>query len=149
MFVIILGSRQTGRLCVEEALLKRRIITRPLTQRELRSVRQIIAAAPWKATRSDGEYRECPHHWLDRRGLGKRKWDYFAARIRASGSIRTWKAPWGKLCRYRYLIIDEVCYWSLWPVINKAPASTLEPLPASPVLPAVPLRKAATARARG
>ena len=123
-----------------------RIVTRPLTVKELETLRLVIAGAPWKATKPDGEYKACPHAWIDRRGCGAKRWDRFAALIRACGELRTWKAPWGDVCRYRYLVLDGKAYWAMWPVINRAEASTLDPLPSPHPAPPASLRRPATAR---
>jgi hypothetical protein len=117
-----------------------RIVARPLTLKETKTLRLIISGAPWKDTKPDGEYRDCPHAWVDRRGLGKQKWDRFARLIRACGELRSWKAPWGETYRYRYLLLDRKAYWAIWPVINRADASSVAPAP-----PPEPLRRAVRA----
>ena len=102
------------------------IVRRPLAPEELELLRQVISVAPWKASKPDGEYKDCPHTYIEKRRCPK-EWDYFAGLIRLCGELRTWKAPWGKVCRYRYLIIDEKAYWVMWPILNCAAASTLDP----------------------
>jgi hypothetical protein len=123
---------------------RRRIVTRSLTIKELKTLRQVISIAPWKATKPDGEYAACPHAWIDRRGC--KQWDYFAGLIRACGELRNWKAPWGEEYRYRYLILDRKAYWAMWPVINRAEASTLDPLPSPRPAALASLRRPATAK---
>jgi hypothetical protein len=103
------------------------VVHRPLTSEELHVLREVISVAPWKNTTSE-EYKDCPHSYIEKRRCGL-EWDYFADLIRTCGEMRTWKAPWGKVYRLRYLIIDDLAYWAMWPILNRAPASTLEPEP--------------------
>lgn len=108
--------------------MRKKIDRRPITPEETEVLRQVISVAPWKHSTAE-EYKDCPHSYIVRHAISK-EWDYFANLIKICGEIREWHAPWGKTCFYRYLIIDEKCYWAMWPIINCANASTLEPRPA-------------------
>jgi hypothetical protein len=112
---------------------RQKIIRRPITDNELKVLRDVISVAKWTPTTS-ANYKDCPHSYIIKFKTGP-EWDYFANLIKVCGEMRTWIAPWGQKCRYRYLIIDGMAYWVDWPALNRAAASTLEPLPG----PSVPV----------
>jgi hypothetical protein len=55
------------------------------------------------------------------KGFTKREWTRLSKLIRRCGQPRQWQGR-----RYKYLIVDGFCYWTMWPVLNRAKASTLD-----------------------
>jgi hypothetical protein len=88
----------------------------------LKSIRAIIRAAKWKHSTS-AEYRTAPHSYLIAQRCGP-EFKVLADAVRAHGVYRTWRGN-----RTKYLILDGKCYWVMWPVLNRADAGTLDPLP--------------------
>lgn len=107
--------------------MRKRYIYRPITTEELAEVRSIIASANWKQSTSE-EYRTAPHAYIiDRRLQGPgsaakpEHWTRFADLIKNCGVFRTWRGH-----RMKYLIVDGMCYWLIWPVLNRADVATLD-----------------------
>ena len=98
------------------------IIIPKATQDELR---EIIRTAAWK-TATSKEYRLAPHQYIVAMNCGP-EWKVLADAIKTYGEWRTWlrrsdRTGW----RYKYLILDSYCYWTMFPVLNRAKTSTLD-----------------------
>jgi hypothetical protein len=92
--------------------------------RELQNrLRKIIVDANWQSARS-ARYADAPHQYIIAHRSGP-EWKVFADAIRMHGVYRTWKGH-----RYKYLILDNRCYWVDFPALNRAYVNTLDPLPA-------------------
>jgi hypothetical protein len=85
----------------------------------LEKLRTLIRASPWK-TASSPRYKNSPHSYIIFFN-GKRAWKFFAHKIRKFGAYRTWKGH-----RYKYLLVDDECFWIDWPALNRAKADTLD-----------------------
>lgn len=96
----------------------KRYVPQPLTVERRQKVRQCVARAKWKRSTSE-EYKDAPHSYIRFFDVPK-LWKFLADTIRDCGEFRTWKRQ-----RYKYLILDGYCYWSMWPIVNRAKAETL------------------------
>jgi hypothetical protein len=93
-----------------------------LTRRELAAVRKIIKKATWTHSTSE-RYKHTPHQYLvlfTPRGFTKREWTRLAKLVRRCGEPRTWHGQ-----TYKYLVLDGFAYWVMWPIVNRAKASTV------------------------
>jgi hypothetical protein len=100
----------------------KRIIRRRLTPKETKQLRSIITKAQWKRSTSE-EYRDAPHEyivWFQPRGCTQKEWKRFAELIRECGEYREWRGS-----RFKYLLLGNWAYWTMWPVLNRAKRSTL------------------------
>lgn len=101
--------------------MRRKIQRRPITLGEVNEARAIIAAAPWKQSTSE-HYKDAPHSYIIKQWPNlATSWDRLAELIKVCGTIRTWRNN-----PMRYLVIDGMCYWVMWPVLNRAEAKTLD-----------------------
>lgn len=96
----------------------RRIITRPITPAEEAEARAIVAKVTWKQSTSE-EYKTAPHSYIIKQKFPQ-EWDRLADLIKNCGVYRTWRGH-----RFKYLILDGYCYWSMWPVLNRAKSDTI------------------------
>jgi hypothetical protein len=99
--------------------MRTKVITRQITPDEVAEVRSIVAAAKWKFSTSE-EYKDAPHSYIIKQSSGP-EWDRLAFLIKHTGVYRTWRGN-----RMKYLVLDGKCYWIMWPVLNRAEASTLD-----------------------
>ena len=112
-------------------VMRHRIITRQITMDEVTELRSIIAAAPWKSSTSP-EYKDAPHSYIIKHTAGP-GWERLADLIKHCGVYRTWRGN-----RMKYLILDGKCYWVMWPVLNRAEASTLDGFEIWGTVPSIP-----------
>jgi hypothetical protein len=91
-----------------------------LTIARANELRQIIREAHWKASTSDS-YKTAPHQYIIATDSGP-EWKLFADNIATCGEIRSWRGR-----RYKYLIVDDYCYWVIFSVLNRALADSLDP----------------------
>jgi hypothetical protein len=100
----------------------------PLPRSVRDRVRKIVKQAAWKAATAP-EYALAPHHYIVAMKSGP-EWGYLAKAIRKYGEVRSWlRRRDRKRFRYKYLVLDGYCFWVMWPVLNRARATTLDPKP--------------------
>lgn len=99
-----------------------RYTPQPLTADRKQRLRAIIRDAEWR-TATSPEYKDAPHAYI-RYFDTRRAWKTLDRAIAECGEYRTWK----KRYRYKYLILDGYAYWTIWPVLNRAKADTLDSL---------------------
>lgn len=92
-----------------------------LTIARANELRKIIRDAPWKASTSD-RYKTAPHQYIIATNSGP-EWKFFADNIAKYGEVRSWRGH-----RYKYLVVDDYCYWVMFPVLNRALVDTLDPI---------------------
>jgi hypothetical protein len=102
-------------------------------------LREIVRKAPWKASTAP-EYRLVPHSYVVFFDSVAR-WKALDRAIRRFGETRVWIWPGrrsksnpngGKVYRHKYLILGPWCYWSMWPILNRSKAATLQPRAKTP-----------------
>jgi hypothetical protein len=84
-------------------------------------LRKIIRDAAWKTSTSE-RYKTAPHQYIIATNSGP-EWKFFADNIATYGEIRSWRGH-----RYKYLVVDEYCYWVMFPVLNRALVDSLDPV---------------------
>jgi hypothetical protein len=104
----------------------RRIMTRKITDAELAEVRDIISRVQWTHSTSP-EYKDAPHSYVIKfrpLGITEREWCRLEYLTKHTGVVRSWRKY-----RFKYLIVDDYCYWVIWPVFNRAALKTIQPPP--------------------
>lgn len=90
-------------------------------------MRRIIRDVEWKSSSSE-EYKLAPHQYIVAMKRYK-EFKFLSGAIAKYGEYRTWlRRRDRRRFGYKYLILDGRCYWSMWPVLNRAKAKTLEEL---------------------
>jgi hypothetical protein len=88
-------------------------------------VRRIIRDAEWKSSTSE-EYKLAPHQYIVAMKCGP-EWKFLSDSIRDYGEYRSWlRRRDRRVFRYKYLIVDDYCYWTMFPVLNRAKKNTLD-----------------------
>jgi hypothetical protein len=92
-----------------------------LTIARANELRKIIREAHWKASTSS-RYKTAPHQYIIATDSGP-EWKLFADNIATYGEMRSWRGH-----HFKYSIVDDYCYWVMFPVLNRALVDTLDPI---------------------
>jgi hypothetical protein len=101
------------------------VIPPPIPRDYKGQLRRIIRDVEWKSSSSE-EYKLAPHQYIVAMKYYK-QFKFLSAAIAKHGEYRTWlRRRDRRRFRYKYLILDDYCYWVMWPILNRAKANTLD-----------------------